>query len=515
MSAPSGVSGRWFIALAAMLATILEVLDVTIGNVSLPHMQATFAASTDEVTWVLTSYMVANGIVIPLTGWFSSYFGRKRFFIGSTILFTLSSMLCGLAWNLQSMVVFRVLQGVGGAAMIPMSQAVMMEAFPPAEQGFAMAIWGMGMMGAPVVGPALGGWITDNYSWRWIYYVNLPFGLIAILLQAAFIPDSPHQKRPPRVDYLGFLLVALSIGGAQIVLDRGERVDWFAAPWVTGFTATAAVALVLLVWWERRTSHPVIDLTLFRYPAFTAASVMTMLLCFTLFGNLVTWPLYLQQVMGYTALSAGEAMAPRGMAMVVVMLVIGRLYGRVDIRFVILAGFLLVAYGTYEMSHFTTESTFWGMVWASMVTGIGSGLSFVPLSAIALGAVPVEKLGNASGLYNLLRNTGGSAGIAVASTFLLHRSQTHQAILVAHVHPTNPALQRALAGATDMAVAAGNPPAAAGDIAHAMIYRLVRQQAAVLSFSDVFLVLAVFTIASLPFLLMLGKPRIKGAAGAH
>jgi DHA2 family multidrug resistance protein len=390
-----------------------------------------------------------------------------------------------------------------------------MEAFPPSEQGFAMAIWGMGMMGAPVFGPALGGWITDNYSWRWIYYVNLPFGLIAVALQAAFIPDSPHQRRPPMVDYFGFLLVALSIGCAQIVLDRGERADWFVAPWVSLFTVTSITAIGLLVWWEQRVAHPVVDLSLFRYPAFTGACVMSMLLCFTLFGNLVTWPLYLQQVMGYTALTAGQAMAPRGMAMVAIMLVIGRLYGKVDIRFVILTGFLLVTYGTYEMSQFTTESTFWGMVWASLVTGIGSGLSFVPLSAIALGSVPSEKLASASGLYNLMRNTGGSAGIAVASTFLLHRAQLHQATLVEHVYVTNPAFQRALGHATDMATAAGTAPGAAEQTATGMIYRLIQLQAAVLSFEDVFLVLTVFTIATLPFLLMLGNARVKAAAGGH
>ncbi len=511
----SGAPGRWFIALAAMLATILEVLDVTIGNVSLPHMRASFAASTDEVTWVLTSYMVANGILIPMTGWFSAYFGRKRFFMGSTIIFTVASMLCGLAWNLESMVVFRILQGIGGAAMIPMSQAVMMEAFPPAEQGFAMAIWGAGMMGAPVFGPSLGGWITDNYSWRWIYYVNLPFGLLAIFLQAAFIPDSPHQKRPPRVDYLGFVLVMLAIGCVQIVLDRGERVDWFAAPWVTAFLAISGTALVTLIWWELRVDHPIVDLSLFRIPAFSGACLMSMLLCFTLFGNLVTWPLYLQQVMGYTALTAGEAMAPRGIAMVFVMLLIGRLYGRVDIRVVILIGFLLVTWGTYQMTKFTTESTFWGMVAASVTTGLGSGLSFVPLSAIALGSVPVEKLGNASGLYNLMRNAGGSAGIAVASTFLLHRAQLHQTILSGYTYATNPAMQRAMTDATGMAGAAGIAPGAATDSGMGMVYRLVQLQASVLSFADVFFVLTVLSVATIPFLALLGNAKIKGAPAGH
>ena len=497
-----------------MLATVLEVLDVTIGNVALPHMRASFAASTDEITWVLTSYLVATGIVIPLTGWLSAYFGRKRFFVASTLMFTSASMLCGVAWSLQSMVAFRIIQGIGGAAMIPMSQAVMIEAFPLAERGMAMAIWGVAMMAAPVFGPVLGGWITDNYSWRWVYYVNLPFGLLAAALQLAFIPDSEHQKRPPRIDYLGFALVVLSIGCAQIVLDRGERADWFDAPWVLAFTAIAGLALATLVWWESRHEHPIVDLTLFRSRGFASACAMSMLLCFTLYGNLVTFPLYLQQVMGYTALTAGEAMLPRGLAMVLMMFIVGRIYGKVDVRLLVGTGFLLVAYGTYRMAQFTTQSTFWDMAVPSLITGFGSGLSFVPLSTTALGAVPIEKMGNAPGIYNLMRNFGGSAGIAVAGTFLLHRSQVHQAILSEHVSPANPLMPQMLQAAAETAVAAGASPSVAKETAMGMIYGLVQQQSAVLSYADVFLVLTAFSLATLPLLTVLGNVRAKGH-GVH
>jgi DHA2 family multidrug resistance protein len=511
----AGGPNKWLVAVAAMLATILEVLDVTIGNVALPHMQASFSASVDEVTWVLTSYLVSNGIVVPLTGWLSMLLGRKRFFMGSTILFTTASMLCGLAWNLQSMVVFRVIQGMGGAAMIPMSQAVLMEVFPPAQHGLAMAVWGMGLMTAPILGPALGGWITDNYSWRWIYYVNLPFGILALLLQAAFVPESKHPVRKiERIDYLGLILVVLTIGGWQIVLDRGERADWFAATWVWVFLIVSMTAFVALIWWETRYEHPVVDLSLFRFRAFAGGAAMATLLMFSLYGNLVTWPLYLQHVMGYPALQAGLAMAPRGLATMTSMFIVGQLYGKIDTRFLLAAGFTFVALGSFKMAHFTTESSFWSMVWPSLIHGFGMGFTFVPLSAAALSAVPPERIGNASGLYNLMRNTGASIGIAVAGTFIIRRSQFHQAILVTHVNPTNPAAQLAFQGGTELAMRAGAPPVSAAQQAAGLIYGLVQRQAAVLAFSDVFVILTLVAVTMLPLIVLLGRSR-GGAAAAH
>jgi DHA2 family multidrug resistance protein len=508
-------TNKWLVAVAAMLATILEVLDVTIGNVALPHMQASFSASVDEVTWVLTSYLVSNGIVVPLTGWLSTLVGRKRFFMASTVLFTAASMLCGLAWNLESMVVFRVIQGMGGAAMIPMSQAVLMEAFPPAQHGLAMAVWGMGLMTAPILGPALGGWITDNYSWRWIYYVNLPFGILALLLQAAFIPESKHATRKvERIDYLGLVLVVTTIGAWQIVLDRGERADWFAATWVWVFLGVSMIAFVALIWWETRCKHPVVELSLFRIRAFAAGAAMSTLLAFTLYGNLVAWPLYLQQVMGYPALQAGLAMAPRGFATMTSMFIVGQLYGKIDTRFILATGFTLVALGSFQMAHFTTESSFWSMVRPSLVHGFGMGFTFVPLSAAALASIPAERIGNASGLFNLMRNTGASVGIAVAGTFIVRRAQLHQAILVTHVNPTNPIAQLAFQGGTELAMRAGAPPESAAQQAAAMIYGLVQRQAAVLAFSDVFVILTLVALMMLPLIVLLGPSR-GGMVAAH
>ncbi|MEA2624290.1 MAG: transporter, family, multidrug resistance protein [Candidatus Binatota bacterium] len=509
-------TNKWLVAIAAMLATIIEVLDVTIANVALPHMQASFSASVDEITWVLTSYLVSNGIVIPVTGWLSTLFGRKRFFIGSTLLFTTFSVLCGLAWNLQTMVVFRIIQGVGGAAMVPLSQAVLMEVFPPAQQGLAMALWGMGLMIAPILGPTIGGWLTDNYDWRWIFYINLPVGLLAAVLQGAFLPPDPQGKRVvKRIDYLGLALVVVLIGCAQIVLDRGERAEWFAATWVWVFSGLSLTALLVLVPWELRHPSPVVDLRLFRYPAFASASVIIAFLCFSLYGNLVAWPLYLQTLMGYPAWRAGLAMSPRGMSTMASMFLVGMIYGRVDTRWVLGIGTLCVAAGAWEMSHFTTEYGFWEMVAPTLVLGFGLGFTFVPLSATALAAVPPDRVGNASALFNLMRNTGGSVGIAVAGTLIIRRSQLHQAMLVEHVDATSPIAQAAIEAAGRIRQHAGVDPYTASQQGLGMIYRLVQREAAVLAFQDVFLVLAVVVLLLLPLILLLGKTRGRATAGGH
>jgi DHA2 family multidrug resistance protein len=493
-----------------MLATIVEVLDVTIANVALPHMQASFSASVDEITWVLTSYLVSNGIVIPITGWLSARLGRKRFFVGSTLLFTVSSMLCGTAWSLESMVTFRVVQGAAGAAMIPLSQAVLMEAFPPERQGLAMAVWGIGLMTAPVLGPTLGGWITDNYHWRWIFFVNLPVGLIAALLQVAFVPEPANQRSSAgKIDWVGLLLVVIAIGALQIVLDRGERADWFASPWVGWFCLVSAAAFAILIAYELRHEDPVVDLALFGRRVFAIASSLTVLLSFSLYGNVITWPLYLQHVVGYPAWQAGLAMAPRGLATMASMFLVGLAYGRIDTRLLLGVGFVLVGIGSLEMSRFTTQWGFWEMVWPSLIHGFGMGFTFVPLSAAALAAVPPNRVDNASGLYNLMRNTGGSVGIAIAGTLIVRRSQWHQAHLVEHLHATNPLYSQALEAAGRVAAASGADPYTASQRATGLLYGLVQREAADLAFDDVFLVLAVVSFAMLPFLVLVGRVRGK------
>jgi DHA2 family multidrug resistance protein len=502
------VTNKWLVTLAVMLATVLEVLDVTIANVALPHMQASFSATIDEVTLVLTSYLVSSGIVIPLTGWLADRLGQKRLFVGSTILFTASSVLCGLAWNLESIVLFRIAQGIGGAALMPLSQATLLRVFPEAQHGLATAVWGIGIMAAPILGPTLGGWLTDNYHWRWVFLVNLPLGLVAVALQLAFVPDDSAEERPAlRVDYVGLLLVALSIGCMQIVLDRGERSDWFAAPWVWAFTAVSLLSLALLIPWELRHEAPVIDLRLFRKVSFASGTVLTALLFACLYSNLIMFGLFLQTVMQYPAWNAGLTMAPRGMATMVGMFVIGQLYTRLDPRLVLAAGLTLVAVSSFLMANFHVAYGQRELMLPLVVSGIGIGWTFVPLSATALSGVPATSLANATGLFNLMRNTGASVGIAISGTLLVRWGQIHQSMLVQHVNPLNRMAELSLQGAQTVARQGGADPFTAADQARAMVYGLIQREATVLAFEDVFRFAGIVALCILPLLLLLGKGR--------
>ncbi len=499
---------KWLVALAVMLATVIEVLDVTIANVSLPHMRASFSASVDEVTWVLTSYLVATGIVVPMTGWFAATFGTKRLLIGSTLLFSAASALCGLAWDLPSMVFFRLLQGVGGAALMPLSQTKLLEVFPPAEHGLATAVWGIGIMVAPILGPTLGGWLTDNYHWRWIFLINVPIGLLAVLLQLAFVPGDrrDESRRSVRTDYIGFLLIVLSIGCAQIVLDRGERADWFAAPWVWAFTAVSVAATLLLVPWELRHREPVVQLRLFRDPTFAAGAVITVLLFASLYSNFIIYGLFLQLLMQYPALQAGVAMAPRGLATMFGMFIVGQLYTRLDARAVLLCGVALIAYGAFDMSRWHAGVSPEDMLPALLATGVGIGFSFVPLSALTISSVPPSSVASASALFNLMRNTGASVGITLSSTLLVRWGQIHQSRLVEHIQPTNPAAQAAFAGASSVAQAGGADPFTASQQANGILYGLVLHEASLLAFTDVFRWSGYIVLAIVPLVLILKKP---------
>jgi len=484
---PPPAPKKWLIATSVMLGTILEVLDTSIVNVSLPHMQGAFSASIDEITWVLTSYLIANGIVIPMTGWLSSRYGRKRYFVASIGAFTVFSMLCGAAQNLRMMVVFRILQGLAGAAMLPSSQAILMETFPPAEQPTAMAIWGVGLMLAPVVGPTLGGWITDTYSWRWCFYINLPFGLLAAVMCLRYLHEASAAPRTrTRPDWVGMTLLVVGIGAAQLVLDRGERADWFDADWVWALTATAAVALVAFVAWELHTPQPVVQLRLLRNRGFALGCTMISFLAFILFGSLALWPLYLQNLMGYSAAQSGWASAPRGVATGTAMFLVGRLVRRVDPRLLIAFGVVLLVIGQFGMSRFNLQLGWWQIVGPSVIQGAGLGFIFTLLSTTSLARIPREQLGNATSIYNLMRNMGASFGIAILGTLLVRREQFHQAVLSTWSSPFYGPFARALDAIPGGAAARGRlldlPQSAA------LLYGQLRAQATMLAFTDTFLV---------------------------
>jgi DHA2 family multidrug resistance protein len=475
-----------------MLGTILEVLDVSIVNVALPHMQGSFSASVDEITWVATSYLVANGIMIPMTGWISARFGRKRYFMLSVTGFVLASAACGAARTLNQMVFFRLLQGFSGAAMQPSSQAILMETFPPEEQAMAMAFWGIGMMVAPVMGPTLGGWITDNWSWRWNFYINVPIGIAAILMVSTFLHDPPYLRKlrakGGRVDYPGIVLIALSLGLLQIVSDRGQRADWFASPWVTYATIGVVLSTIFLVWRELTFSEPIMDLRILKIPMFTIAIIILVLMSFMLFGTNLLNPVFLQEFMGYTAWDAGLVLAPRGLGAALAMLLIGQLARyRMPTKPLWVAGFLFQVYALYKMATWNLQVDYWQVLWPTIMVSTGFSLIFPPLSAATLSCVSRERMGYAASLFSMIRNTGAAMGISVMSTMLVRNEQTHQSYLTEHF---------SVFDAWRMGMAPHRMPGAPhllapgqmalGKHGLAMVYGLIQSQAAMLALNDIY-----------------------------
>jgi len=507
VTAPLPVN-KWLVAAAAMLATTLEVLDVSIANVALDHMRGTLSAGVDEVTWVLTSYLVANAIVLPVTGWLADVFGQKRLFVAASAIFTLSSVAAGAAPTLELLVVARVVQGLGGGPLIPLSQAIMMETFPRREQGMAMAIWGVGVMFGPIVGPTLGGWITDNWTWRWIFYINLPLGLLTIMLAQLVLREPVGLRREiRRIDGWGLLLLAVGIGALQFVLDRGQREDWFNSALITRLSIVCGVALVLFVLRELRTADPVVDLRILRNRTFTVGTLLMALMGFGLYGAIVLSPLYTQLLMGYTALLAGLVLAPGGVATLLTMPLAGALINRLDPRWIISVGSALAALSMHQMAKLTLDANFWQIMWPRFVQGLGLGLMFVPLSTVTLGAVPLPAMGNASGLFNLMRNLGGSVGIALMSTFLDRGAQAHQARLVEHLNPYDTETWLHLKSLASGFAARGADPISAEQQAWGALYAGVQHQALFLSFLDDFRRLTWMFLLLIPLLFLMRPSR--------
>ncbi|HXH84680.1 MAG TPA: DHA2 family efflux MFS transporter permease subunit [Candidatus Tectomicrobia bacterium] len=503
---------RWIVAVTTMMATFLCILDVTIANVALDHMRGTLSAGVDEITWVLTSFLVANAISLPITGWLTDVLGRKRLFILSTVLFTLTSAAAGAAPSLAVIVAARFVQGLAGGPLVPLSQATMMETFPPHRRGMAMAVWGIGIMFAPIVGPTLGGWITDNWSWRWIFYLNVPFGVLAVVLAWLVVPE-PAAERPEvrRVDVPGLVLLVVGVGALQFVLDRGQREDWFASPLITWLTVVAGLALALLVARELRAPHPVVDLRVLRHGTFAVATAAMFVISTAFYGIMVLSPLFTQILMGYTALLAGLVLAPGGVATLVTMPIAGALMNRIDPRWIICAGCGLNALAMAMMAMLTLEASYWQIMTPRFIQGLGIGFTFVPLSTVALSAVPMRDLGHASGLFNFIRTIGGGVGIAGVATLLERGAQIHQARLVGHVSLYDPDVWVRYHDLVAMFAARGADPATAEQQAWAYLYEVVQRQALFLSFVDDFWRLAWIFAAVVPFVLFLGRrPRPAG-----
>lgn len=506
-------TNKWIIALTVILPTFLEVMDTSVVNVSLPHVQGSLSAGVDEVTWVLTSYLVANAIIIPITGWLAGIFGRKRYLIFSITLFTLSSLACGAAPTLEVLVIARVLQGLGGGGLQPLSQAILLEAFPVAEHGMAMAVFGMGVVFAPILGPVVGGWITDNWSWRWVFYINLPFGVLAVLLAGILVHDPPYiRKARMKIDYWGLFLISVGLGCLQIVLDKGEREDWFNSDFIVILTLITVVALTTFVFVELHTKHPVVNLRVFKDRTFATGNVIMFMGFFCMFGGFFLLPLYAQTLMHYTAVWAGYVLGPGGIASLLVMPVAGVLMKKgVRPRTLLALGLSTMAYSLWMMSRLNLEADFFSISVPRFVQGFGIGLFFVPLAASTYVNVPREEMGNASGVFNLVRNLGGSFGVAVSSTLLSQRSQFHQNFLVEHITPYNPSL-REYAGRL-MQLLPGQGAEGNLSMALAGIYREVLRQANMLAFNDIFWLFAWLTAVLVPLTFLMKKPK-EGAAGS-
>jgi MFS transporter, DHA2 family, multidrug resistance protein len=511
-------SHKWLIALAVMLGTTLEVLDSSIVNVALPHLQGAFSASVDEVAWVVTSYLVANGVMIPMTGWVATRFGRKRYFLTSVFVFVAASVLCGAARSLMQIVVFRLVQGAAGAAMVPLSQAILIETFPPEERQMAMAVWGIGLMVAPIAGPTLGGWITDNWSWRWDFYINLPVGIMAFLMVSAFVHDPvfmyERRAKGGKVDYAGIILLVLSLGLLQIVLDRGQRADWFNTPWVVYAASFSALAFVLLVLREVSFSEPILDLQIFKQTTFDVATILQVSMSFVLFGTILLSPLFLQELMGYSAWQAGLTLAPRGLGAMFAMLLMGQLSRTgINTRPWVGVGFALAAFGAWLTSGWDLQIGAWTVIWTGVVMSLGYGLIFPNTSAAALSGVPAHRIGYASSLFNMLRNTGAAMGIALMTNSLLSREQLHQSRLVEHFSVFDAwrlqTIGAHLPGSPAFQYVPGLPST------HQqlrVIYGFVQAQSAMLAFNDIYWIIALAILPLIPLCFLLPSSKRDGTA---
>jgi DHA2 family multidrug resistance protein len=510
-AAPVAAINPWIVAISVMTSTFMEVLDTTVVNVALPHIAGTLSASTDEATWVLTSYLVANAIVLPMTGWLANQFGRKRLLITSVIGFTVSSFFCGFAPSLPFLIFFRVVQGATGGGLQPLSQAIMLEAFPPRERGMAMAFWGLGIVVAPMLGPVLGGWLTENYSWRWVFYINIPIGLFAIAMTQLFVFD-PHYigRKAGRVDAWGLGLLVVGIGALQVLLDKGQQEDWFESSLIVGLAIVAAVGIVALVIRELSAEHPIVDLRVFRNRTYASGVFLIGILGFVLYGSTVLLPLFTQTLLGYSSLEAGLAILPRGAASFVMMPLIGLLMTRIEPRKLLATGLVIVSTSLFMLSRLTLDVGYHDFLIPLLVQGGAMGLLFIPLTTITNDPIPKERMGNATSIFNLVRNIGGSVGIASVTTILARHQQIHTSVLVSHVDPYSPQAQMRLAAIRDALISQGSDALTAGRQAAAAIFGEIQRQAAMMSYNDAFFLMAVMFASMLFLVPLMRKPSHRG-----
>ena len=510
----NGETHPWLVAFTVMLAVFMEVLDTSVANVALPHIAGNLSAGVDESTWVLTSYLVSNAIVLPLTGWLSSLFGRKRFYMTCVAIFTVSSLLCGFAPSLPWLVFFRILQGAGGGALQPISQAVMLESFPKEKRGMAMAMFGVGVVMAPIIGPTLGGWLTDSYSWRWIFFINIPVGVISLILTFFLIYDPPFLVRKKfgtvSIDYIGLGLLSVGLGFLQVVLDKGQREDWFESHFIVACAAVAVIGLVGALIWELNRKDPIVDFRLLKNRNFFLATLTMFMLGFVLYGSTALLPIFLQTLLGYTALLSGLVLSPGGFIVVLMLPLVGQLLTRFDARWLVICGVVIVASSLFHMATFNLDIDFHTAMMARIYQSAGMAFLFVPINVMAFYFIPKEKFNNATGIINLARNIGGSFGIANVVTLLARRQQFHQGILVSHMTPFDSAYQAIINGSARVLFVAGSNSTDALAQAHGMAYGFLQRQATMLAFGDVFWIMGLMFLILVPLMFLMKKSRSRG-----
>ncbi len=497
------------IAASVMLATFMVVLDSSVANVALPHIAGNLSAATDESTWVLTSYLVSNAIMLPATAWITRRFGRKRLMMASIVVFTAASLLCGMAVDMPMLITARILQGIGGGGMLPLSQSILLESFPPQQHGTAMAVYGVGIVVAPVIGPTLGGWITDSFSWRWIFLINLPVGILALFMAETFIVDPPYLKRAASgaIDALGLILMAVWVGSLQLILDKGQEVDWFDAAWVCWLAGATVLALAAFIYREFSHREPIVQLRVLGNRNFATGTLITGIYGVVLYGFTAMLPLFLQTLLKYPAFQSGMAVSPRGIGSMLAMIVVGRLTRVVDNRLLLASGFGVLSLSAFLLSQVNLDISMTSVILPNLLNGFATGCIFVPLTTMAMGGLHKEEIGNAAGIYNLMRNLGGSIGIASIMTLLVRGTQTHRTYLVANVVDGNPAVALHLRGLEGKLVMAGSSGYAAHEKALGMLDGLIQQQSSFSAYVDNFRLLGFLALACVPLVLLFRIPK--------
>lgn len=507
---------RWLIAVAVMASAVMELVDTSAVNVSIPYIAGNLSASIDEATWVLTSYLVSNAVVLPLTGWLASRFGRKRLLMTAVAGFTIASMLCGLAPSLPILIICRVLQGAFGGTLQPTTRAILLETFPREERGKAMAMWGVGIVVAPIVAPVLGGWLTTDYSWRWVFFINLPVSIAGLILVHLYVFDPPYLPRTRKsIDYWGLGMLVTGIASLQIVLDKGQESDWFSSRFILTLAIIAVLGIAAFVVWELVTRDPMVHLHLLKYRTFATAVVLSIVLFFVLYGSILLLPLFMQEVLNFPAITAGVWNCPRGIATMILMPVAGYLIGRRwDMRALLFGGILVSAVGVLWFSYLDLSTGPWNFLWPQVVMGAGLGFVFVPFATITVDPIPNEEMGFATSITGLTRNLGAGFGISIAATLLQRRDQIHQVRLVAHLNPSNPKFTGLLSALQNHFHQEGASLSTANHQAMGAIYFMVQHQASVLSYLDSFRILAFLFVIVAPLVWIMRKPRFKRQAGA-